>query len=465
MPVFPPDRLAAWTNGRWSTSPAQLVLGFTVDSRKLAPGQMFVALRTDKRDGHDYLAAAAEAGASAALVQRADDSLDLPQLVVADPLAAFQTLARLHRLDAGVRVTGVTGSAGKTSTKNLLARLLGESPAVLATEGNLNNFLGVPLTLTRLEPGVTRHAVVEAGINMPGEMTGLAQMIQPDNGIVTLVAPAHLEKLGSLEQVAYEKSELLRWLPAGGLAVFPLSAWQYAPFQHLVADACVAVPSGVALPARMARTHFVPFAITHLADSSEITLGGGKEPRVFQLRRVSDGMAQNTALALLLASSLGVSDVQLRERLAGWEPAQLRGELRAWGEALVYLDCYNANPVSMTDAIAVFQQLAPPARARCYVLGGMEELGAAASDYHRRLGQGLRLRPSDTAWAIGPHAAAVADGLRAAGASAAQIGMAADIAPVRAALNGFQGAVFVKGSRRFQLETLFAEEGAAVAAH
>lgn len=441
------------------------MLGFTVDSRRLAPGQVFVALRTEKRDGHDFLAAAHEAGAAGALVARADETLDLPQLVVRDPLAAFQTLARLHRLEAGVRVTGVTGSAGKTSTKNLLALLLGDAPAILATEGNLNNHLGVPLTLARLEPGATRHAVIEAGINQPDEMRGLAQMIQPDSAIVTLVAAAHLEKLGSVEQVAYEKSELLRWLPAGGLAVFPFSAWQYAPFQHLVADSCVAVPSGVHLPARMARTHFVPFAVSHHAEATELTLGGGHAPRVFTLRRVSDGMAQNAALALLLASSLGVTDSQLRARLPAWQPANLRGELRAIGDALVYLDCYNANPASMADALATFQQLAPSARARCYVLGGMEELGAAAAEHHRRLGLSLRLRASDQAWAIGPHAPAVAEGLLAAGATAAQVHVAATADEIRPALAGGNGAVFVKGSRRFQLETLFAEEPAHPAAH
>lgn len=426
---------------------------------------MFVALRTEKRDGHDFLPAAVAAGAAAALVQRADESLDLPQLVVADPLAAFQDLARLHRLQAGARVTGVTGSAGKTSTKNLLALLLGEPPAVLATEGNLNNHLGVPLTLARLEPGLTRHAVVEAGINLPGEMRGLAQMIQPDNAIVTLVAAAHLERLGSLEQVAHEKSELLRWLPAGGLAVFPYAAWQFAPFQYLIADACVAVPAGTALPAPAARTQFVPFVVAHRGEETELTLGGGHAPRVFRLRRVSDGMAQNAALALLLASMHGVADAQLRPRLAAWAPAALRGELRTIGDALVYLDCYNANPASMADALATFQQLAPAARPRVFVLGGMEELGAQAAEYHRQLGAGLRLSRGDAAWALGPFAQYVADGLLAAGAEAAQVRVAADVAEIRAALAGFSGAVFVKGSRRFQLETLFAGEAAALAAH
>jgi UDP-N-acetylmuramoyl-tripeptide--D-alanyl-D-alanine ligase len=453
--LFPPDRIAAWTNGRWTALPAELIRGFNPDSRSLQPGQVFVALRTEKRDGHDFLAAATAAGAVAALVAQPAGNVDLPQLVVADPLAALQEIARLHRRSAGAKVIGVTGSAGKTSTKNLLARLLGEPPAILATEGNLNNFIGVPLTLARLEPGVTRQAVVEAGINMPGEMRGLAQMIQPDHALVTLVAPAHLERLGTIENVAHEKSELLRWVPPGGLAVFPWDAWRYPCLQHTGAEACVAVPAGTE-PERTDHAHFIGFSILHDAAGTEIVLRNGGPSRRFRLRRVSDGMAQNAVLALLLASALGVSDEQLQRRLAGWEPARLRGELRDMGGRKVYLDCYNANPASMGDALAVFQQLAPAALPRLYVLGGMEELGSAAADYHRRLGASLRLRDGDSVWTIGPFAAAVEEGMLAAGNGRSQVRIAASLDELREPLAAFRGAVFVKGSRRFQLESLFA---------
>ena len=465
MPLFPPDRLAAWTNGRWTTLPAELVRGFNPDSRTVQPGQVFVALRTDKRDGHDFLPAAAAAGAVASLVAQPVEHVDLPQLVVADPLAALQEIARLHRRSSGVKAIGITGSAGKTSTKNLLARLLGEPPAVLATEGNLNNFLGVPLTLVRLEPGVTRHAVVEAGINMPGEMRGLATMIQPDHALVTLVAPAHLERLGSVETVAHEKSELLRWLPAGGLAVVPWAAWEYPCFRHCGAAACVAVPAGIEPAPGAERTRFVVFTVQHAAAHTEVALHAGGPARRFRLRRVSDGMAQNAVLALLLASALGVSDEQMQRRLEGWAPARLRGELRECDGRPLYLDCYNANPASMADALAVFQQLAPANLPRLYLLGGMEELGAAAADYHRRLGAGLRLRECDRVALLGPFAAAVEEGLLAAGNARSQVTVAASLEEVRGPLAEFRGAVFVKGSRRFQLESLFSVPSVPAASH
>ena len=445
--------------------PAELILGFNPDSRTVRPGQVFVALQTEKRDGHAFLGAAAEAGAVAAIVRRPDDNLDLPQLVVADPLTALQDIGRLHRLESGAKVIAVSGSAGKTSTKDLLARLLGVPPAVLATEGNLNNHIGVPLTLARLNPGQTRFAVVEAGINMPVEMRRLAEMIRPDCALITLVAPAHLERLGSVEPIAHEKCELLRWLPPGGLAVFPWQVWEFEPFRHLANDACIAVPAGTVPPAHAERAHFLTLTVVHSAGQTRVTLRNGGPARSFQLRRVSDGMAQNAALALLLAAELGVSDTVLQERLTGWEPARLRGELRELGGRQVYLDCYNANPASMADALATFQQTAPAGLPWIYVLGGMEELGSAAADYHRRLGASLRVRDGDLVFAVGPYAAAVEEGMLAAGNARSHVQAGAGLDEIRAHLASFRGAVFVKGSRRFQLETLFADAPALAAAH
>ena len=209
MPEFPPSLLAAWTGGRWTAQPVSSLSGFTIDTRQLRSGQVFVALKTGKRDGHDFLATAEMSGASAAIVSTPAEGLRLPQLVVADPLKAFHAIAREHRRLFKGPVIGISGSAGKTSTKNLLALLLGGAEAgVLATEGNLNNHLGVPLTLTRLDPSAHHFAVVEAGISAPREMAPLAAMIEPDIAIVTLVAPAHTAELGGLGGVAAEKAVL-----------------------------------------------------------------------------------------------------------------------------------------------------------------------------------------------------------------------------------------------------------------
>ncbi|MEY4938740.1 MAG: hypothetical protein RIQ93_475, partial [Verrucomicrobiota bacterium] len=163
MPAFSPDTLARWTGGRWTARPVSPLTGFTADTRELKTGQVFVAIKTDRRDGHDFLAAAMAAGASAAIVATPDPDVALPQLCVSDPLGAFQAIAREHRRSFAAPVVAISGSAGKTSTKDLLALLLGgEAGGVLATAGNLNNHLGVPLTLTRLDPTAHHFAVIEA---------------------------------------------------------------------------------------------------------------------------------------------------------------------------------------------------------------------------------------------------------------------------------------------------------------
>lgn len=448
MPVFSPELLAAWTGGRWTHLPSAPITGFRQDTRTLSPGQMFVALGTAQRDGHDFVGAATEKGAPAGLVQRQAAGSDLPQLIVADPLAALQEIARRHREAFPGGVVGVTGSAGKTSTKDLLALLLAAPGEVLATEGNLNNHLGVPLTLTRLEPGRHRWAAVEAGINAPGEMGPLARMISPGHAVVTLVGPAHLEKLGSIEGVAREKAGLLEAVRPGGWQVFPVSCWQHEPFRRL-ANPLVLVPANEGMVRAGGRT--VTFTVLHRPDRTEVTLG---ERRRFVLRRVSSGMAQNAALALALASELGVDDALLQERLANWAPSRWRGELRRVGTATVYCDFYNANPASMADAIAAFAGMVPAEQPRLYVLGSMEELGAQASELHRGLGRTILLRPGDRLFAVGSQAEALRDGLLDNGNDPAAVAVLKDLQEVRAILPSFTGCVFLKGSRRYRLETV-----------
>lgn len=466
MPVFAPDQLAKWTSGKWTAVPASPLAGFTTDTRQLREGQVFVALKTDKRDGHDFLPAAQAASASAALVSRADPALALPQLVVADPLAAFQTIAREHRRLFKGPVIGVSGSAGKTSTKNLLALLLsGETGDVLATEGNLNNHLGVPLTLTRLDPARHTFAVIEAGISGPGEMEVLAGMIEPDFAIITLVAPAHLQELGGIEGVARAKAALPAAVRTGGSALFPHACCEHAAFRDLRVNTWrlgrADLPVSPLLPP--ANTFFT---LIQCAEETLVAMRDSVSGKAlnFVLRRVSDGMAQNAALAIRAALLLGVKADVVRERLAGWQPAALRGELRREDGRLLYIDCYNANPAAMGDALDAFYAVAPESEPRLFVIGCMEELGPESAMYHRALGRSIRLRRGDHLFVIGGEAASVAQGAVGNGVPAPQVEVVATLDPVRARLSKFHGAVFIKGSRRYQLETILTGE-AALAAH
>ncbi|MEJ1971305.1 MAG: UDP-N-acetylmuramoyl-tripeptide--D-alanyl-D-alanine ligase [Lacunisphaera sp.] len=457
MPTFAAAKLATWTGGSWAPFPGAdaALTGFNQDTRTLSAGQVFVALKTEKRDGHDFLGEARARHAAAALVAHPIAGEPLPQLVVADPLTAFQDIAREHRREFAGTVVGVTGSVGKTSTKDLLGLLLGGEPTVLATAGNLNNYIGIPLTLTKLDPAIHRFAVVEAGINTPGEMQPLADMIAPDHAIVTLVAPAHLEKLGSLEGVAGEKVTLLRNVRSGGLQVFPVSCWSHAVFQSL-ANPLILVPENEGMTRVTGRT--VKFNVFHRPDRSEVRLDG---KRTFILRRVSAGMAQNAALALALASELGVSDLDLQSRLTGWQPSKWRGELRRSGAATVYCDFYNANPASMGDAIDAFNGMVRADEPRLYVIGCMEELGAGSAEYHRLLGRTMHLRRGDHLYVVGDQAAALREGLLENGNDPAQVDVIAGLASVRDRLAGFKGAVFLKGSRRYQLETVLEPQATA----
>jgi UDP-N-acetylmuramoyl-tripeptide--D-alanyl-D-alanine ligase len=448
MPLFAEDKLAAWTGGRWTRIPNGVLAGFTQDTRQLSAGQVFVALKTDRRDGHDFIGEAKNRQAIAALVGHEVAGTNLPQLVVPDPLTAFQRIAREHRREFHGTVVGVTGSVGKTSTKDLLALLLGGSSTVLATEGNLNNHLGVPLTLTRLDRTIHRFAVIEAGISEPGEMAPLAEMIEPDHAVVTLVAPAHLEKLGTIQGVAAEKALLPAAVHEDGLQVFPASALAFEAFRALK-NSLVLLPENEGMTKIPGRR--VKFNVFHRPDRTEVTLDG---KRRFVLRRISSGMAQNAALAFALASELGIEDTELQSRLENWQPSKWRGELRQAGGATVYCDFYNANPSSMTDAIEAFNRSVSADLPRIYVLGCMEELGAAAAEYHQQLGRMIHLRRGDFLFVIGDQATALREGLLENGNDPSHVAVIADLAPVRERLAGFNGAVFLKGSRRYQLETI-----------
>ncbi len=466
MTAFDPASLALWTEGWWTAPPASAPVGFTIDTRQLRPGQVFVALKTDRRAGRAFLAAARRAGAAGAIVDAADPAEPLPQLVVAEPLAAFQAIARQHRRRFPGPVVGVSGSAGKTSTKELLSLLLGGGSGaaddrlpVLATEGNLNNRLGVPLTLTRLDPAVHRFAVVEAGIGGPGEMAPLAAMIEPDLAIITLVGPAHLAELGGLEEVAREKASLLAAVRGPGMAIFPSSCLAFAPFRELNVRTLVVAPAVSGVPAAPAGAQRAEGAVAHQGETTTVTLSWGAPPASFTFCRVSDGMAQNAALALCAALELGTAPDLLRSRLRQWRPAPLRGEMRREGGKLFYIDCYNANPASMADALAAFGAVASASEPRLYVLGSMEELGSEAGRYHRELGRSLRLRAGDRLFVVGAEAEAIRAGAVEAGNAPGQIAVVGARAPVAARRAALRGAVFVKGSRKHALERLL--EGAA----
>ena len=456
MPTFSAKNLAAWTSGEWNPAPTASVqmTGFSTDTRQLSPGQVFVALKTDRRDGHSFLAAAKESGAAAAIVERVNPEVRLPQLLVNDSLRAFQAIAREHRRLFKGTVIAVTGSAGKTSTKNLLARLLG--PHVLATEENFNNHIGVPLTLTRIDRRMHKYAVIEAGISEPGEMGVLASMIEPDMVITTLVAPAHLEKLGSLEGVASEKAVLSRAVRAGGLNIMGEKTSRFAAFQNLPGKHLI-LERGSTFLLSEPPVGRVYFNITGHEGQTTISLViDDPAPLSFTLPKVSPGQAENAALAICAATRLGIKSIDIQSRVVSWTPGGLRGEIRYEEGRMIYVDCYNANPASMLDALSSFADIAPQDYPRLFIIGCMEELGEHAAGYHEMLGRELPLRENDFLILLGDYAAEIKRAALAGGGREDQVMIVDSVDGIAKFVLEFKGAVFIKGSRRYQLEKVLA---------
>lgn len=458
MPEFSPSVLADWTGGVWRGPVAGQVAGFSIDSRTLSHGELFVAIRSKARDGHTFLRSALDAGASAALVSDFDPGQPLAQLVVPDPVVALQSIAARHRAAFGRPVIAITGSCGKTSTKDLIATALGGSGRVLSTIGNLNNFLGVPLTLLGIDPHRHQFAVIEAGISTVGEMDGLAEMIQPEIGVVCNLAPAHLDHLGSVEIVAREKSRLFRYLRPGGQAVFPVGCLEWKEFRALV---CETVVIGSGEEGRINESGFRRLQVTYQSRPAESGLridavfDSGKTVS-FNLDSTSPGMASNAVLALTVAVRCGIDPVTASDRLASWTAAPLRGEIRFSSDRMVYVDCYNANPDSMIDAVRAFNARVPEGNPRLFVIGCMDELGTESAVLHADVGRAWPRRSGDRFAIVGDQAEYLRQGLLEAGQAGESVAVAADLDELGSIVGAWPGALFIKGSRRYRLESLLA---------
>lgn len=409
-----------------------------------------MALNCGQRDGHDFVRDAVAKGASMVLVSRLCEGFEVPQLVVSDTLEALQAIAAQWRKCFKRPVIGVTGSCGKTSTKDLLAGMLGGRTH--ATYRNQNNFIGLPLTLCGLDSERHEAAVIEVGINEPGEMQVLADMLSPDVALVTMVGRAHLEKLCDLETVAREKAVLGEHVREGGRVIFTASCARYAPFRALRGRAQVLAEAGEGVEG-FSEKEVVRYALKPLGEKRQLLKLSGESDvgkRVFALPLLGPGMTRNAALAALVAIALGVNDEAIQRALEDWRSLDQRGELRRVERGWWMVDCYNANPDSFMEAFARMEAFCPQLP-RLYVLGGMEELGEGSDALHEEVGKAVPLRPQDKVILVGERARAFERGLRQMG-TARQYECIEAIDTVRKKIETFEGVVLLKGSRACALE-------------
>ncbi|MBK9516420.1 MAG: UDP-N-acetylmuramoyl-tripeptide--D-alanyl-D-alanine ligase [Anaeromyxobacter sp.] len=454
-PRFTAAELAAATGGRWLDSPPPGVEGLSTDTRAVVAGSLFVALRGERFDAHAFLGEASRAGAAAALVH--DDAAPapgLPRLLVGDTLAALGAVARHHRRRFDLPVVAVTGSNGKTTTREMTAAILATRGPVLKTEGNLNNEVGVPLTLLRLT-GEHRAAVIELGMNHPGEIGRLTALALPQVGVVTNAAAAHLAGLGTVDGVADAKAELWQGLPPGGVAVANADDPRLLRRAQASGRRLLTFATG-----RQRRGDVVVLEVlSQDATGLRFLLGVGNRELEVALPLVGAHNAANAAAAACAAIAMGCDDREIVRGLAGVAPVGRRLRLeRLPSGVLLVDDCYNANPSSMTAALHTLRDLARAEGGRAVAaLGDMLELGPGELELHRAVGAEAAAAGVDRLLAFGPRSAALLAGARAAGLPPAHTFHTEDVAALCAETRATLRAgdvLLVKASRGLKLERL-----------
>jgi UDP-N-acetylmuramoyl-tripeptide--D-alanyl-D-alanine ligase len=418
----------------------------STDTRSLGAGDLFIALRGPNFDGNSFAAAAAAAGAAGAVVDRLTPGAG-PQIAVADPQAALAAGARAWRAGFSLPLVGVAGSNGKTTTKEMVAAILAEAGATLATRGNLNNHIGVPLTLLRLEPG-HRFAVVEIGANRAGEVAELAALARPSIGLVTNAGAEHLEGFGSLEGVAAAEGELFASLPADGVAVINADD-AFAPLWRAMTRASPCT-FGVEQAADFRATG-VTTEVGAAGFTTRFTLHAPQGAVEVTLPLAGRHNVLNALGAAAAAVAAGASGAQVVSGLARVPAARGRLQFRlARNGAWIIDDSYNANPSSMRAGIEVLGSLGGR---RWLVVGDMAELGAFAESSHVELGELAREHGIERLFATGRLAALAVESFGPGGEwhpDTEQLGAA-----LRAALPP-EARVLVKGSRMNRLERVVA---------
>ncbi|MDT0683361.1 UDP-N-acetylmuramoyl-tripeptide--D-alanyl-D-alanine ligase [Roseicyclus sp. F158] len=445
------EATGAEARGDWTAT------GLSIDTRTIEPGDLFVAL-TDMRDGHDFVADALSKGAAAALVSRVPEGVaqDAPLLLAGDVMDALRALGAAGRARSRARVIGVTGSVGKTSTKEMLRAILAGQGNVHAAEKSYNNHWGVPLTLARM-PADADFAVIEIGMSNPGEIAPLAALARPHVALVTTVAPAHLAAFGRIEGIAEEKAAIFGGLEPGGVAIVNADL----DTTPILVEAARSAGARLSTFGRTAGADW-HLGSAEIAGGVTVVQGAGQgEPLVFRLRTAGAHFAMNGLSALAAAAAAGADTAIALGDLGNWTPYEGRGarervQLDPRAEPGLGFDLiddsYNANPASVSAALGTLAALTPQdgqgrvgRGRRIAILGDMLELGSGERQLHAALAEDPSMARVDLVHVVGPRMAALHEVL-----PEEQQGMAvdaaADLATEVRALVDAGDIVLVKGS-------------------
>lgn len=342
----------------------------STDSRRITPGAIFFALKGENFDGNSYAAKALEAGALCCVVDNPAAAPDERYILVEDTLAALQELARHHRRELGIPVLAITGSNGKTTTKELVGRVLARRFRIAMTQGNLNNHIGVPLTLLSIDNAV-EFAIVEMGASHQGEIASYCAIAEPDYGLITNIGKAHLEGFGGLEGIKKGKGELFDYLLANRGTAFYLK--ESAELSNMVDGR----------PGLSSCAYSTEDVQVVMPGESPLRLQYGQYGITTHL--IGDYNRNNVSAALLMARYFGIDPAEAVEAIESYIPDNYRSQRKTTERNILYLDAYNANPTSMLAAIENFSKSLEASHNPVLILGDMRELGVYAEEEHRKI--------------------------------------------------------------------------------
>lgn len=442
LPVW---RIAEFTGAKGEIDQDLVALGYSIDSRTLQPGELFIAIKGERFDGHNFVAAALQKDAVAAVVH-SGTKIDVDQkrlLFVEDTLQALQALGAAARRLWGKPLVAVTGSAGKTTTKEILAHLLAQRFRVMKSAGNLNNHIGLPLELLKLEP---EHevAVVEMGMNHAGEIRALGKLAHHDMAIVTNVAPAHLEFFNSVADIARAKYEIIESLHPGGVAVLNADDEYVSQFGRDFHGKVVTF--GIRKPADVSAREIKSNGIE--GSGFQLVAGGVSESVTLPL--VGEHNISNALGAAAAALERGVSPSQIAAALSTVQPADKRGQTLELRGATIINDCYNSNPSALKAMIDVLAGM--QARRHILVAGEMLELGPASEALHRECGRHAAEKKIDIVIGVGGMAKALSEEAGAAGVQSKFVETAEEAGEWLGRELRLDDAVLLKASRGVKLE-------------